>query len=506
MLLLILIFSILFTGLTWYRPVLALQLTLFALPAYLIRFKIGIPLTLLELMILINFGIWLIRNFAQVSQGLKSRLTTKGQVINYPFAVEMILVVLVGLFGAGVAHFSSGAMGVWKAYFFEPVLLLLVTYNIIGRLEIDLSEKYKKLITPLIWSALVVSLVAIYQNITGNLIDNTLWQASATRRVVSVFGYPNAVGLYLETIIIYCVGLMVLIFNNQFSIFSKFSIRQLPRKSFENFKIGNSLKIENWNLIIYIIAFVLALLSILFAKSNGAALGLIAGFAVFGLLYSKRSRLIFCSLALLFFFLVLSINTTRTKALEYLTLRDFSGQVRLIGWSESWSMLKDGRLLTGAGLDNFQTVVASYHVPGFYYNINHDPDFHRKLVIFEQKYRDKFWQPLEIYKYPHNIILNFWSELGLLGLLTFIWLVGRFYYLGFRYLKQESQESRVKSQESTRIILITSLTAMTTIIVHGLVDVPFFKNDLAIIFWLPIVIVGLHQLEQKSRDLKVLKK
>ena len=54
--------------------------------------------------------------------------------------------------------------------------------------------------------AFLVSILAIYQKVTGNLIDNALWSAGATRRVVSFFGYPNAVALYLGPLVMLFFG------------------------------------------------------------------------------------------------------------------------------------------------------------------------------------------------------------------------------------------------------------------------------------------------------------
>ena len=36
---------------------------------------------------------------------------------------------------------------------------------------------------------------------------------------------------------------------------------------------------------------------------------------------------------------------------------------------------------------------------------------------------------------------------------------------------------------------------MTVIIIHGLVDVPYFKNDLAVMFWALLAIMGIISLE-----------
>lgn len=462
MTILLAVFSILFISLAWFRPVTALQITLFALPAYLIRFNIGIPTTLLEIMILIDFGVWFLKNLHFIKGGLANRFKKVSGVIEYPFRNEMISVVAAGFIGLLVAGTSQEALGVWKAYFFEPLLLLIILYQLIGKSGLPFAEKIKKILHPFMFAALGVSVLAIYQKLTGDLISNPLWQAAATRRVVSVFGYPNAVGLYLETITIYAFGLCLL-------------GKETSRK----------------HLTLYIAVIITSLLSILFAKSVGAALGLAAGFSLIALLYSAKSRKAFASIVLTALILIFGAGIGRNKAVEYLTLSDFSGQVRVIGWEETWKMLKDGRILTGAGLSNFQKTVAPYHVPGFYYNRDRDPDFHRKLLVFDEKYRAKYWQPLEIYMYPHNIFLNFWSELSLFGLIVFIWLLVKFFWVAASLFK--------KSNDNDKLLLITAMAAMTTIIIHGMVDVPFFKNDLAIIFWLPIAIVGLHRLHQQTR-------
>lgn len=42
------------------------------------------------------------------------------------------------------------------------------------------------------------------------------------------------------------------------------------------------------------------------------------------------------------------------------------------------------------------------------------------------------------------------------------------------------------------------ISAMIVIIVHGLVDVPYFKNDLAVMFWLFLAMMGTINLELKQ--------
>ena len=83
-------------------------------------------------------------------------------------------------------------------------------------------------------------------------------------------------------------------------------------------------------------------------------------------------------------------------------------------------MLADGRIISGSGLANYQESIVPYRQEGFFYNNGTDPNFHENTVQ-SADYRDKTWQPLEIYLYPHNIFYNFWTELGLAGMLLFVW-------------------------------------------------------------------------------------
>jgi len=113
--------------------------------------------------------------------------------------------------------------------------------------------------------------------------------------------------------------------------------------------------------------------------------------------------------------------------------------------------------------------------------------------------RTKYWQPVEIYMYPHNIFLNFWSELGLLGVLLFIWLIGKYLFISLKLTLALSREKKAE-----KYLILGLLSAMITIVVHGLVDVPYFKNDLAVMFWILFALLGFlnfnyHQTEETKK-------
>ncbi|MDP2736886.1 MAG: O-antigen ligase family protein [bacterium] len=446
------LFTILFFLLAWRRLDLAVMFLIACLPAYLIRFSVfGLPVTLLEAMIWIVFIVWAIKNFSQIKNNFLENFKKETKIkIRYPFDWEIVLLLIVALAAAGVAGFSSSSLGIFKAYFFEPVMFFIVVLNVMKG-----GKGREKILWALAVSALAVSALAIYQKITGQLIDNQLWAAVDTRRVVSFFGYPNAVGLYLGPIVLIMVGWLVSIVLN------------------------DKIKAFFISLVIFI-----SILSVYFAKSKGALLGVAVGLIMFGLMANKKIRYATIIALIIISIGIAAYKPARELAIENITLTNLSGQIRKAGWIDAFKMLKDGRFLTGAGLANYQAAVAPYHTEGIFFKDFGDPDAQRKLV-FNETYRTAHWQPLEIYLYPHNILLNFWSELGLAGALLLAWIIGKFFVIGIKNLKIQKN----------KYIVIGLISAMVAIVVHGLVDVPYFKNDLAVMFWLFVAMMSMINLE-----------
>ncbi len=71
--------------------------------------------------------------------------------------------------------------------------------------------------------------------------------------------------------------------------------------------------------------------------------------------------------------------------------------------------------------------------------------------------------------------MNFWSTTGLLGLAAFGWLL----YAAFRV----SWRGWRTGAWPWRAMHFGVLLALVGIVIHGLVDVPYFKNDLSLEFW-----------------------
>jgi O-antigen ligase len=432
----------------------ALFLLLAALPSYLIRFNIGpIPFTFLETMIIIVFVVWLFKAkpWLRLKKGHWQTRREK-----YPYHLEIVLILIAAWVALAVAGFSDGAMGIFKAYFLEPIMLYIVIIN-------QGKGSEKKFIWPLAISAAIISAVAIFQQISGAFIFNEFWANLDTRRVTSVFAYPNAIGLYLAPIFFLIIALFL----------------SYPKRS--------SLLVSLKKLALILIgAGILA--AIFFARSEGALIAIVLSFLLVAFLDSKRSRLIALAITIAAVASLVLYSPAWQYAVKKTTLMDLSGQIRRQQWQETMEMLSDSRLISGAGLNNYQRAVEPFHQEGIFVK-NDDPEWHRH-VVWNEEYRKRMWQPVEIYLYPHNIFLNFWTELGLMGAILFIWLIFRYFYDALKLLN--------KVVETRRYLLLGLIGAMSTLFIHGLVDVPYFKNDLSVLFWLLIALMGIIKLKHKK--------
>ncbi len=189
-------------------------------------------------------------------------------------------------------------------------------------------------------------------------------------------------------------------------------------------------------------ASLLGIAGIIVSRSDGAMVA-VAMALIITLLFTRWRWL-----ALIFGISGIMIALAYPVSREILLFQDTSGEVRLALWQGTWNLLREHFWL-GAGLGGFPVLYAQY----------------------------KLARHVELLLYPHNLFLDFWVELGLVGL---FWLVTQ---LGWFFIKM--WRLRTSSPE-----VLTLLSAMLVIIVYGLVDVTYFKNDLAVVFWVVLTMTA----------------
>ncbi|HAT73744.1 MAG: O-antigen polymerase [Candidatus Moranbacteria bacterium GW2011_GWF2_36_839] len=101
---------------------------------------------------------------------------------------------------------------------------------------------------------------------------------------------------------------------------------------------------------------------------------------------------------------------------------------------------------------------------------------------FQKTYLEyqKFYPPYLEWAVPHpnNLYLTWWLYGGILGVIGFFGLV--FFFL---------RDVLEKSKKEPKQVLFVALGIMLVILIHGIFDTTYFKNDLAIIFWLNFLVL-----------------
>jgi putative inorganic carbon (hco3(-)) transporter len=126
---------------------------------------------------------------------------------------------------------------------------------------------------------------------------------------------------------------------------------------------------------------------------------------------------------------------------------------RLQLWQSLVAMIRDHPFL-GVGLDNF-------------------------LYLYQQRYILPTALAEANLSHPHNLILHFWLQLGLLGLAAALWLVGQAFVLAHRVYTHSADPL-------TRVLALGAAGSLVDFVVHGMIDNSYFLPDLAIIFWLTL--------------------
>src|SRR3989338_6958298 len=182
--LLVIAFLTFFTLLTYHRFTYGLFLFFLLLPTYLIRFTIGpLPTTLLEGMFGAITLVWFIHIF---QKKLSIKQDSKKLLQHRSLLIAIFLFVL----GATISIFTSidtrAALGLWKAFYIEPIILAFILYTTIKE-----KKDLHLILLGLILCGLGTSILAIYQHFTGWLVPHAFWANRNTYRVTSWYGFPN---------------------------------------------------------------------------------------------------------------------------------------------------------------------------------------------------------------------------------------------------------------------------------------------------------------------------
>jgi len=133
---------------------------------------------------------------------------------------------------------------------------------------------------------------------------------------------------------------------------------------------------------------------------------------------------------------------------------------RIAIWKFTWMMVEDNPVL-GSGLGTFQSNSLRYQAEFFDQDDN----------------RDKY--PYGIADKVHNEYLQLWAELGIIGLMVFLWIIIQYFVSGIRFLKKG------KKHDNMQFALVTGLMgAVMAILIDAVFGFPLHLPASVSLFWL----------------------
>ncbi|MDD3190577.1 MAG: O-antigen ligase family protein [Candidatus Pacebacteria bacterium] len=416
---------------------------IFLLPTYLLRFTLfNIPTTVLEMMIYILFLLWLSKNGNKPDTSRSvGGFYKKEKLLSWGIVLLFVGVILSTVNSSDLRT----SLGILKGWFVDPFLFFWVFASVIKD-----QRQLANVFWGLILSGLVVALIG-----GGYALSDSL---TFDGRLGAFYESPNYLAMYLSPAFLFAVYFFVFQENAFLSfrtdvrnsslakkyniacpsaVKEVFSVRGLFLRSSDF--VQNDKKIQA--------TILLVLITVIFlTKSYGAVLGIVVALFCFLLkryqgknthfFSDNKKTLIFVSAIALVMFSSLSYQ----KYEQIVNSNERSSfHSRLMIWDASREMLKDNPIF-GIGPGTFQEVYLDYQ------------------GRFSVPYLE--WAVAE----PHNIFLAFYLQSGIIGFIGFLLIL-------FWFCK------KARTSDIVFLFLIYFL-------IHGLVDTLYWKNDLAMIFWL----------------------
>ncbi len=432
-----------------FRLDLALALTVFSIPFYLLPKNLigGAMFSTVELFTLACAAAWVIQtsaksppeiasaqSFDSASQRLRSAL----HAVRFTSADwSVVALVLIAALSVKSADNFGVANREFRVNIVEPALL----YALIRASNLQRRD-LRRLMDAFILSAVAISLIAIYQL----LFTNYVIIGEGVRRVLAVYGSPNNLALYLDRALPLVVALMLFGGREQPHPSPPNPLPPLPM----NFIGRGGRGRRGWGMrqLLYPLAALTIAAALYFTFSRGAwLLGLPAGIIALGWLGGTRARLAVIALGVIGAVLLIPFLQTE-RAQSLFQSGTGTGFFRVSVWQSAIAMIRDHPFL-GVGLDNFLYEYPKYMNP-------------------------EAWREPNL-SHPHNIVLDFWARLGVLGVVVLGWIVVEFCRRGLRELRELGTE---------RAVVVGLMASITAALAHGLIDAAFFYVDLGFVWML----------------------
>ncbi len=312
-----------------------------------------------------------------------------------------------------------------KGFFFK---LLQWTFLYFVFVEVMTTRKQLRIfLVSFFISAMIVIIDGYFQSITGHdfIYQHELWDG----RISSSFRHSNDFGGYLIIVSLALFGL---------SLFCRFG-NPADKDTFKRMKFLESPIV--WR-ILTVGWCIFSVIALGLTLSRGAWVGFFAGLVFFTV--QKKKMFLVSATIIITFIVLFSPRILETRKTYFL---EGSGSGRTVYWQESWNMIRDFPIL-GVGLNSYSQEAPRYK---------------------------QSWGG-----YPHNCYLQMAVETGIVGLLSFIWLL-------FVLFRNSLRNLRLIQDDFLQSVLMGLAAGLFGFLAHSFVDTNFYSVQLGNLMW---VIMG----------------
>ncbi|MCX6797573.1 MAG: O-antigen ligase family protein [Candidatus Doudnabacteria bacterium] len=328
---------------------------------------------------------------------------------------------LAGLISLSVKGFDQKKIGQFVVLFLQPISLFFIS-----RFVFDNYPKVKSLLLATCYLLLAtMGLYAILQYFTLLGLPPMWWgNSTEPKRALAFFSHPNFYALFSAPLLAFLIPDAL----KEFSIFPP-----SPRlRRTGNFQFSKIIKPLLW---------LIGAIGLLLSLSRAGWLGLgVAGLIYLFIAAEKPVKKIASVIIVFIIIIIASVPNLRWRfVLPF--YGEKSAVSRLSLWNTGVKAIKEAPIV-GLGLTGFAKQ---------WPRLNTDPN-------------------LDSHNFPHNIFLDLWVETGIIGLISLIGLMG---LMIFRGLSNRAD-----------IFKLGASLFLIALITQGFIDNPYFKNDLAMVFWI----------------------
>lgn len=417
------------------RIALGLMLTLFWAPFFLFPiqlFEFAFPMS--EILILVTGGAWVLRSLR--TWGWNRQTSVKQYPLLPRFKMTSLDLAVLGWLAIGIlslswAELRSQAFTELRVMMLEPALF----YAILRTSARD-HKTQRLLVDALLAAGFIVAIIGLWHFFRG---DAVITAEGGARRLVSVYGSPNNVGLFLGRCLPFALTYTL--------------IKTDRRRQFAA----------------AIILATLALAIVLSQSAGAIFIGVpFSAAAVILLIWRRRALLPLAGLGAA----GIATFALALRSARFARLLDFSSGTnfaRIRVWQSALNIIRD-HPITGIGLDQF-------------------------LYAFRGTYiLPDAWQEPDL-SHPHNWLLDFWVRLGIAGVIVFLWIQTAFWIQA-----QHAYQHYKNSSPLYLALVIGVMGSMVNLLTHGLVDNSVYVHDLAYVF---VLLLALPQNLMNSRAIDV---